>query len=142
MRAGHLYLQTNTNDPGVIRARTQDAVPPGGDVGEGARNIWVGHYRDVDTGLMHLHNVLRRHLVDIDDHTYRVGLAQAIAAVETEPLSHQRVYLDTDLDPQTQADTQRWETYYRRRQQRVSLVIRWISYLAVGYLLIILVFGF
>ncbi len=141
MREGHIYIQANKDNPDIVRVQLSEPMPETGDSGYW-RTVWIGLFKDCDAGLMHSQNMLCRHLIDIDERTYQVPLAKAIAAIETDSLSHSRIFLDDQFTPEMLAEIQRWEKYYRRRQTRFLFFVRWLGYIAVAYLLFILLFGF
>ena len=61
MRDGYLLIETDPAHPGLIRLRGLDAPPPS----RSDDTRFVGHFNDVDAALMHFHEGLKRHLLDV-----------------------------------------------------------------------------
>ncbi len=97
MRAGFLFIETHGERPGLIRIALSDRPPrlPEGVAATGPRVRYVARYNDADAALMHVHDLLRRALVDVDAGLYRATAAQAIAAAESLGLAHGRLFLDS-----------------------------------------------
>ena len=80
MQSGYLYLETRDDHPDMVRVRMATELPSTQQGEEGARIRCICSYMDVEAAAMHVHEHLRRHLVDIDAHLYKVSLAEALAA--------------------------------------------------------------
>lgn len=138
IRPGHLLLLATPDKPGHVNVATADEMPE-----PPPQNLlWAARFNDIETAAMHAHNRLCRKLVDIDQHLYKVATGRAIAALDTESLRHERVYLEDALSEEVKADIEQWSGYYTKRHHWANKVITWFGYLFVGYLLFLLVFGF
>ncbi|MCB1755187.1 MAG: hypothetical protein KDJ38_06680 [Gammaproteobacteria bacterium] len=139
MRSGHVYLALDSRHKGLIRLAGSEVVPD--EITDSGRILWVGRFQDRDAGMMHAHNRLCRRLVDIDQRLYDAPVAQAIAALETDNLPHQRVFIDPSLDAQTRHDLDRWAAYYRQRERRLETLVGWIRVTAISLLVFNFLFG-
>jgi len=132
MEAGYLYLETHADHPGLVRCLIQDHMPSTeGESGSGVR--YIARFKDMEAAQMHVQNRLRRLLVDIDEHLYRVDLATAVAAVEADELRHERVWMDAGLDSEAlrvQTDD------YRSKRQRQDAFWRYVGIFALVMLLL------
>jgi len=132
MEAGYLYLETHKDHPGLVRCLIQDRMPStGGESGSGIR--YIARFKDIDAAQMHFQNRLRRLLVDIDKHLYRVDLATAVAAVEADDLRHERVWMDAGLD--SEALRSRTDEY-RSKSQKQDAFWRYVGMIALVMLLL------
>ena len=97
MASGFLYIKTHSDDPGTVRVLVSPREPAIG--GRQNEDIvrYIARFNDVDGGRMHVQNLLCRALTDTDTRTYRVSVAEAIAAVESDNLAHRRVWIDPAL---------------------------------------------
>lgn len=77
---------------------------------------------------MHVQNSLRRSLVDIDEHMYRVDLATAVAAVEADGLRHEKVWMDDNLNS---AEVKSLTDGYRSKRRRQDAIWRFVGMLAL-----------
>ena len=122
LRSGYLYVETSATHPGLARIVASDRPPvlPAADNGADPTVRYLAHFGDLDAGRMHAHAALRRCLVDIEADLYRVGVVDAVSAIESEGLQHKRLYLDPGLgdDPQLGAAIAR-RVASRRRINRL-----------------------
>lgn len=141
MHAGYLILEEYSWQDGVLHVRGSRDLPDLSNA-DSPRVFWVGRSRDIDAALMHAQNYFCRTLLDIDKHIYRIGIGRAIAAMENDQLIDGIAYTDDNIPAEEKLHQQEWAAYYRKRSQRVNAVISVIKVLAIGFLLINLVFGF
>jgi hypothetical protein len=104
---GFVYLETSNSHPGMVRLGASRVLGGPEPPRPGARTDpairLIVRFRDVEAGMMHAHNALRRRLVDVDARTYRASLEEGVAAIEAVELPQQRIYLDPELGPGTLA---------------------------------------
>jgi hypothetical protein len=142
MEEGFVYLETSPSHPGIVRlqvSRTPGGppLPTAGSKPDPVVRLVV-KFTDVDAGMMHAHNALRRRLIDVDARTYRTSLEESVAAVEGVELPQQRVYLDPQLEPaQTAAIAERTRRQHalHARQDRVWQIV---GGLGVGFLVLLM----
>lgn len=145
MRQGYLLIETHPDFPGRVRLLRADrlpaelAEPDSGSPPVQRRIRYAALFNDLEVAAMHAHSALRRGLIDIDAHLYRTDPVRAVAAVESIPLRHRRVYLDPVLaaDPTLGAEIARREARSRRRDQ----IWNGIGILALALLLLKLILG-
>lgn len=104
MRSGYLYVETSDSHPGLARIVASEfpprLPPPGTGVDPAVR--YLARFNDLDAGRMHAHAALRWRLVDIEADLYRIGIVDAVSAVEAVGLRHERLYLDPGLADEPQ----------------------------------------
>lgn len=115
---GYLYLQTHSQHPGLVRFLSASRSPTPEHAENGARIRYIARFQDIDAARMHVQNALHRRLVDLDARMYRTSLAQAIAVVEADNLSHKRTWIDPDLDPAELREANRLTVSRRARIRR------------------------
>lgn len=135
MNAGYLSIETHPDHPGRVRLRLSPEPPDMATAGA-SQTRFVARYNDADAALMHVHESLRRNLVDIDSRLYRVELAHAIAAADAVALRHRVTYLDPQLDSEARAQIGAWGDRLRERRRRVEQLFRAVGYTAIGLLLL------
>jgi len=100
MPSGYLYIETSPSHPGLLRLRMtaggQPTVPLAGSTPD-PEVRYIARFSDVEAAWMHAHEPIRFHLLDPDTALYRVGVVEAVAAIEANDLRHDRVYLDPAL---------------------------------------------
>jgi len=135
MAAGYIYVETRADRPGVVRVRSSPVEPAVGPGPDGAVVRYLAFFDDLDGGRMHVQNALCRLLVDADARTYRVDLAEAIAAIEADDLAHRRVWMDPALPASTREavaeGTARRRLAWQRRDR---------AWYAVGLAFVVLLF--
>lgn len=137
MTPGHLVLETHTQHPGLVRVTSLAQQPDPEPTGHHASRIHcVAAFDDSEAAVLHLHEALRRRLVDIDARLYRVPVEQGIAALDAVDLRHRMLYLDCDFSSEQRQRIADLTTGYRRRRQRVKQVFDTIGYIAIGILLL------
>jgi len=135
MKPGYLFLETHAEHPGMVRCLTQDQMPStDGTAGTGVR--YIARFKDIEAAQMHVHNSLRRSLVDIDEHLYRVDLAQALAVVEADELAHEQVWIDESLSGEERSRVESLSDGYRSKRRTQDLI--WRSVGAVALVLLLL----
>lgn len=134
---GYLYLESRSDYPGLVRVLTATTEPQAPFDRDGSHIEYIARFDDESAAMMHLHQALHRHLVDINSHSYTVPMAQAVAAVEADDLRHQRIW----IAPQLATDSLEWiEADAERRRQRQTWRTRiwqWIGWLAILLLLLL-----
>lgn len=119
MNAGYLYLETHPDYPELIRVSVSSENPVQEAHEDGVQLRYAARFRDRDAARMHLHECLRHRLVDVDKGLYRCSLLDAMAVIEAEDLSHERVWIDHTLE---QASIEQFEKDAEQRQQHSRLV--------------------
>ncbi|MCB1875215.1 MAG: hypothetical protein KDH88_04495 [Chromatiales bacterium] len=131
----YLSVQTHRDHPGLIRLLRSDHFPDT-DSRAGGVVIWfVARFSDGDAAAMHFHELLRHRLVDVDDGLYRVGVVEAIAALDAVGLNHRAVYISEVItDGERAAIGQRVQRLRQGRRRRYRL------YQALGVIAVLYLF--
>jgi hypothetical protein len=117
-----------------LSARAPAAIDPLSAVGRRIR--YVARFEDGDAARMHVHQLLRRRLLDANARLYRADLTLAIAAAESLDLRHTCCYMDPGLGTTAQNAIEEQTHTFVRRRQRVSLWLHRLGYLALTVLLL------
>jgi len=136
MKSGYLYLETHAEHPGLVRCLTQDDMPSKTTGKPGVDVRYIARFKDIEAAQMHLQSSLRGSLVDIDEHLYRVDLPQALAAVEADELSHERVWMDDSLDNEALQLVQSLSEEYRSKHRLQDLIWKLVGAVALILLLL------
>ncbi len=137
MQPAYLAVETHPTRPGMVRLFLAPRQPdPVQAVTEGGPRLrYVARFNDGDAALMHTHELLRRRLVDIDAHLYRVSCEFAVAAIESLGLSHKRVYLDPGFEQQQRSEIARRTLRFKHNRQFKERVFAYVGYLGIALLL-------
>jgi hypothetical protein len=144
MRQGYLSVETHPDHPDQVRIVPSERAPDTPDATRpdqhAARVRCVVRFEDLDAATMHAHTALRRRLVDIDDHRYRVDPVTAVAAIDAIGLRHQRIHLDPELanDPALARAIEQ----LRARRQRRDVIWNGVGLTALIWLLMQAILGF
>lgn len=142
MESGLLYLETSPTHSGLVRIRfladplheiSGTEIDPDDD----AQQRLVLRFHDIEAAAMHAHQCMRRYLVDVDTHTYRIPLPEAIACLQAIELRHQTVFIDPDLP---ERDVQSIETQVaalHRRAKTVDRIWQIVGGLAIAFLVLL-----
>lgn len=143
MHSGYLIIEGHPAHPMRTRILASE-TPPSTDAGrtalaDGADIRYCAYFGDLDAAMMHTHSALRRHLLDVDAHLYRVDPITAAAAADALDLRHHRVFMDTA----TASDPAFRELTGRHRQHHRGLDRIWngIGLAAILLLVIKLLLG-
>lgn len=139
MNSGYLYLETHTDYPGLVRVMSAQLEPEVPYDRDGSQIEYIARFDDLDTARLHLHNVLRHQLENIDFHTYRVSLIQAVAALEAEPLRHHRVWIAPHLAAGSLAEIEQLTDHIHRNLRRNERIWRVVGILGISWLLLLLI---
>ena len=131
---GYLYLQTHTEHPGMVRFRTSPTEPDPERPEQGASIRYIARFNDIDAALMHVQNQLHRRLMDVEARLYRSGLAEAMAVVEADNLTHQRRWIDPTLDEQDLRQMEQLAAAGRERERRWGRIWQGVGYLFLALL--------
>ena len=99
MQTAFLFIESHGGRTGLVRIALAQSPPRLPEEAQpGPRRIhYLARYNDGDAALMHVHELLHRHLVDVDSGLYKVSVEQAVAAAESLDLAHERLFLDPAL---------------------------------------------
>jgi hypothetical protein len=138
---GYIYLTTYADKPGQIRVLTQEDEPVPEQSADHASIRYIAKFKNAHIAYMHVHNTLKKHLQDIDTRFYKVGLPEAIAAVECEDLAHERVWIDPALTESELQQLDQQTATLQTRHQRVDKIYLFVGGLGLLLLLFILLGG-
>jgi hypothetical protein len=133
MKTGYLTLETHSEYKDLVRVLVKDELPNTQVTSNGSQVRYIARFNDIDAGQMHLHNMLRYKLIDLDNRIYRIELIQAIAAVEADDINHARVWIDPSLSESDRSLIDEQTTKFRMRHKKWN-----IFWLAVGGFFIVL----
>ena len=137
MKSGYLFVETHAARPGLVRLVLSDESPDPAPWAHSDRRIrYIARFNDREAGLMHVHEILKRRLVDPDAHLYRVPPEQAVAAVESLNIRHRQVYLDVDFGDDARAGIARYREQFRANRRRMDQLFQTLGYLGLGLLLL------
>ena len=131
---GYLYLQTHPEHPGLVRFLIAERSPDLDRADAGAAIRYIARFNDIDAARMHVQNALHRRLIDLDARMYRTGLAEAIAVVEADNLSHERIWIDPELDAQTLQRVEQLTAQGRARIRRWDRAWQTVGYFFLAFL--------
>ena len=83
---------------------------------------------------MHAHEFMRRSLLDLNNHLYRIALTEAIAGIDTIRLPHRQIWLDPGIPLQALEIIDRRSKEIRHTQQRIESIVNFIGYSALAWL--------
>jgi len=141
VKFGYFWIETHRNRPGVVRLVVSTESPdPAPAVHADRRIRYIAHFNDREAALMHVHEFLKRRLLDPDRHLYRVPVERAIAAAESVVLKHRRIYIDPDFNDEDHASMAALSERFRQSGRRKDLLFRTLGYIGIGLLLFNLLF--
>jgi hypothetical protein len=117
------------------------AVPEGRTDGP-LRVRYIARFNDGEAAMMHVHQLLRRRLVDVDSGIYRGDLVTAVAAIESLGLAHERIYLDLEIDGENRSLINAKVLSLEAKRRRFERFWNAVGYIALGFLLLQAVAGF
>lgn len=137
MTPGYLSIETSESHPGMVRLIVSREKPdPEPTLHEDRRIRCIARFNDSEASLMHVHELLKRRLVDADAHLYRTSYEQAIAAADSLDLRHQVMYLDCDLDDDQRRQIAALTAHYVQRRRRIAKTFETMGY--IGLILLLL----
>jgi hypothetical protein len=136
MTPGYIVIESHSQHPGLVRVANL-ACRPDPDPGQHhtTRLHVVVAFDDSEAGMLHLHESLKRRLVDADAHLYRTTPERAIAGLDAVELRHRVLYLDCDFTPEQRRHIADMTEACLRRRRRVRQAFDAVGYIAVGLLL-------
>lgn len=135
MQKGYLTIETHPDHDGVIRLATRVTMPSNERGIGGGHVCYIAEFNDIDAGLMHMHEVLRRNLIDIDNHLYKASMPLAVAAIRSRQLVHREIWIDPEIENKYEEEINAQIDTYRQRQARFKLIIGLVGRIAIGLLI-------
>ncbi|OOZ42457.1 hypothetical protein [Solemya elarraichensis gill symbiont] len=135
MHSGYLSVETHPQHQGIIRFDKQLYAPQLPDGKAGGHICYVARFNDIDTAMMHVHDVLRHQLVDLDNHLYKVAVAHAIAAVKSRQLTQRETWIDPELDDETMQSIDASIARHKQRQARLEELMKLVGKAAIVLLM-------
>ena len=136
MHSGYVAIETHRDRPGVVRLVLSSESPDPAPAAHTERRLrYVARFNDREAALMHIHEILKRRLLDLDAHLYRASLEQAIAAAESLDLSHRRIYLDPEISSDSAAVIESLCEQMRARRRSWAVFFQTLGYIGIGLLL-------
>jgi len=141
VHSGYLTIETHRDRPGVVRLVLNSESPDPAPATHGERRIrYVARFNDGDAALMHIHEILKRRLLDLDAHLYRASLERAIAAAESLDLGHRRIYLDPEVSAESNKAIESFGNEMRAQHRSRAVFFQTLGYIGIGILLFNLFF--
>jgi hypothetical protein len=141
VHSGYLAIETHRDRPGIVRLVLNSASPDPTPAADGEPRIrYVARFNDGDAALMHIHEILKRRLVDLDAHLYRASLERAIAAAESIDLRHRRIYLDPEISADSKESIDSFARQMRAQRRSWAVFFQTLGYIGIGILLFNLFF--
>jgi len=141
LQPGYLAIETHDDRPGVVRlVISQDAPDPDPGLHSHRHLRYVARFNDREAALMHTHEILKRRLIDLDGHLYRVALEKAVAATESLDLRHRRIFIDPGLSDESHAAIDSLVGEFRRQRRVWATFFQTLGYIGIGLLLFNLFF--
>ena len=148
MTTGYLGLLTDTdtgtnNDPELITLTSWDQNPANEDHVYSKNIRYIARFDDILAAQMHFHNGMRKHLQDVDTHTYRADLIDAIAVIEAEDdLRHERIWIDPEITNQEMQTINTEAQQLLSHKKSIDRFIQIVGFAAVLLLVIMLLLNF
>lgn len=140
MQAGYLTVETHHEHVGWARFAVLPVQPePQAAATQTPRIRHITRFNDSEAALMHIHERLKRTLIDADSHLYRVNVERAIATVESLDLRKQTLYTDPFLDDAARSEIERLTAEFVAAGRRRDILLQTVGYIAIGILLFNLV---
>ena len=138
MKTGFVFVEIHDGRPGLARIGCSETSPVTDAPGE--RHIrYAARFHDSEAAMMHVHELLKRRLVDADAHLYRVEPRQAIAAMMSLGLRHTDHYLDPHMAPAEVAGIRALVEQLQARRRRIDRLFTLAGYAGIALLLFNLV---
>ncbi len=141
MKAGFLGLKTpNTNsttnnNPDLIQLVIWDELPLNDDNQHPVNIRYIARFNDILAAQMHFHAGLRKHSHDIDQHSYKTNLSNAIAIIESnDDLRHKRIWIDPAISEHVLKEIQQLSNKKRSNKKIINWIIQLIGVAALGLL--------
>ncbi len=141
MDQGYLYLETRPEQPGTVRLHHSDTPPARHGAGYANGIRYVARFSNGLVAQMHVHNTLKRKLLDLNTRVYQVELAEAIAAIEAEDLKHTRVWIDPALDTAVLQQIDIFMLANQQHQQRTDRLFKIAGGIGIALLLFTFIVG-
>ena len=136
MHTGYLTVETHAGHSGLSRVNLYSALPDPEPTGDTQPRIrYIAHFNDGDAARMHAHEVLKRHLIDLEAHLYRVSAECAVAAIEASDLRHRRVYLDPAFSDDSKLSIDELSARFRNQCRRRDHFFQTVGYIGIALLL-------
>ena len=136
MQTGYLTVETHAGHSGLSRVNLYSALPDPEPTGDTQPRIrYIAHFNDGDAALMHAHEILKRRLVDLEAHLYRVSAEHAVSAIEASDLRHRRVYLDPVFSDDSKLSIDELSARFRNQCRRRDHFFQTVGYIGIALLL-------
>lgn len=136
MQSGYLAIETHRDRPGFLRLVVSSESPDTASAPQSERRLrYVARFNDCEAALMHVHEILKRRLINPDAHLYRASLEQTIAAIESLDLKHRRVYLDPGISAERNATIEALTKQICVRRRSRAAFFQTLGYIGIGILL-------
>lgn len=138
MRHGYLTIESRADRSGLVRIFGSETQSPPATVfpqqDDRPRLLYCALFHDLDGALMHTHEPIRRHLVDLNHQLYSVDPLDAVAAAQSVELRHWQTYIDAELadDPGLAGRV----ASLLRRKKRSQLLWKIVGIIAIVWMLL------
>jgi len=141
VQSGFLAIETHRDRPGIVRLVLSTEAPDPAPAAHADRRLrYIARFNDREAALMHTHEILRRRLIDLDTHLYRVPPERAIAAVESLDLKHRRTYLDSEFSDESRSAIASLAERLRSQRRAWATLFQTLGYIGIGILLFNMLF--
>ena len=118
----------------MVRLVTSSRRPQSSAGKAGGEIRYIARFRNPTLAKMHVHEELRRLLVDIDGGLYRTSLTHAIASIEAVELEHERVWVDPDISEDELEEVELDADHQHAEHHRNDQIWAWVAAVAIALL--------
>ncbi len=135
MQMGFLGVVTNTEFPDRVKIVAWDKYPQNKNNNYGEKIRYITKFNDVLAAKMHVHNTLKRQLLDSNSDLYKADVIKAIAAIESDDdLRQEKIWMDENIDSEILDSIEDIIDKNRSKKKRINFFIYLFAYAVLGLL--------
>lgn len=136
MSGGYVYIETHPDHPGHLRLLQSEQQPAPDAGSEGSSIRYIVRFNNLFRGYQVLQGQFSHEIVDTDQGLFKVELLDAIAKVETSPLSGERIWLDPELERDAGDQLAQRIGAIKQKRLRVDRLWKTVGFVFVALLLL------
>lgn len=136
MKKAWIVLEHAADTMDAMRFSVHDTQPQPGD-----SVIYYCQFSDSEAAMMHIHNLLKRSLIDLDQHSYAATVVESLAAIKAIELHRSDEWVNPSINEHVIDEMNNHLSAIRQKSEKHKFYLKIVQIIAISLLIVVLLLG-
>lgn len=103
--------------------------------------VYYCQFSDSEAAMMHIHNLLKRSLIDLDQHSYAATVAESLAAIKAIELHRSDEWVNPSINEHVIDEMNKQLSDIRQKSEQHKFYLKIVQVIAISLLIFVLLLG-